>query len=118
MNLTGYLLIAVSVVLLVYDGVCPHYGLPTESQVIRDTAWAWNVLPFIIGTIVGHWFFPGFGITKSSAFGNLIPFWFFVLVMDFVFNGHGYHKYPGIWLLAGMPLGALVLVYLFHKDDL
>lgn len=112
MNFTQWFVVFVTAALLIFDGVNSLFGLPSESTVIRQWAWSLTLIPFSVGCIIGHWFFPGHGIT-NSAWGNCLPFMVLLLGFDLLwmkFGGgvHPWYRYPGWYFVLGVPVGMLV----------
>lgn len=106
--MTHYLLLAIAIVMIVYDPIAAKCDLPTESRVIMDWGWRFNAVPFLLGVLMGHWFFPR---QNGSGFGWMIalPFWSALWGWDIAY-GHfwgsrRWFRYPGIFVLLGMPVG-------------
>jgi hypothetical protein len=103
-TITGTLLIAVVVVLILWDLVAFFTGteLDTESGMILEFAYANFTLPFAIGGLAGHFFWPRdapiFGLSKGQAFfGVVLPLMITMSVIDI------FYLTP-TWLLPWLPV--------------
>ena len=103
------LIVALTIVgLIVYDAFAGSLGQPTESQVLRDWARDWTLLPFIAGFLVGHWFAPR-QVVSYSAWGFCLPIFGILLAIDIYFNvkqlAPPAWRYSLFYALAGIPVG-------------
>lgn len=116
MTITGYFLIAITILTVVLDIVLPPNGQPTESQVLRDWAWRWNTIPFIAGFLIGHWFGNRYTVSYS-AWGYALGFIVAELLTDvavrlwagpYELRDHPlwrWFRHPLFHALAGIPIG-------------
>jgi hypothetical protein len=110
-TVTGSLLVAVVVVLVAWDLVAFFTGTSpdTESALILEFAYANFTLPFAIGGLAGHFFWPRaeplFGISRKNAFFFVVlPLMLTMSVLD-VFYITPSWALP--WLpVMGFPIGS------------
>jgi hypothetical protein len=84
-------------------------GLRSVSTVLLDWGRTANSFAFVMGALVGHWFFPGI---------TTIAYWPFLLIpilllgaLDIVNQFAPFPlwvRWPGIYVLLGIALGALL----------
>jgi hypothetical protein len=98
------------VALIAWDVIVAKEGSSTESQLLKNFAWQYSVIPYILGILIGHWFFNHEGSWNQSlwpvAFGSIG----IVLTWDLLKphnNSKGIERYPGIWFAVGVPMGAV-----------
>ena len=106
------LVIALTIICwIIYDVIAGPSGQPTESQQIREWGWQWTVFSFTIGFIVGHWLFPRREVDVSGWMW-IIPIWVCLLTFDIVWLKLGlpriWFRYPGLYVLAGIPAGMYI----------
>lgn len=109
MNFTQWFVIGIVVLLLVYDGIVGWIGQPSESTMIRDWAWQFNTVPFVMGIVSAHWFFPRQS-WNNPVVGKTLPFIAILALYDFLWWKYGaseprWFRYPGMYFLLGMPVG-------------
>jgi hypothetical protein len=112
MSITGWVIIATIVLLLVYDGIVGLLKQPTESQVLREWGWKFNTLPFCAGFLLGHWFFPRVSVS-FTAWGYAIPLLVGLLAWDIAWghyasNRRAWFRWPGWYALLGIPAGVFL----------
>jgi hypothetical protein len=109
MTITHWLLIGIIIGLLIYDALVNKFGVPTESQVLRDWGQKFTALPFTAGFLLGHWFFNHVNLWTTG--------WMYALPL---FIGLGawdgwwwannkalgvWYRYPGLWASLGILAG-------------
>jgi hypothetical protein len=86
-------------------------GRPTESMAIAAAGQRTTIFPFVIGLLLGHWFFNQRSIIHS-AWGFGIPAMVSLGIWDIIWNAMGkprvWYRYAPIWLVMGVITGALV----------
>lgn len=120
MNLTQGAVIGVIVALIVYDVFAGKIGQPTESQVLRDWAKNWTIMPFMAGLLLTHWFAPR-AHPDISGWGWCLPMMALLIGVDIGWNYWGrallndrtynpawvlpWWRYPYAYAVLGMPFG-------------
>lgn len=85
----------------------------TESMWIAQWSRQFNVLPFAIGTLVGHWFvqspepdYRAWPAAVACAIGVLgFDLVSFPWPRGAILNVPKWLRYPGLWLAFGVPVG-------------
>lgn len=102
--ITGTVLIAIVVILILWDLVAFFTGTgnDTESGMILEFAYANFTLPFAMGGLLGHFFWPRdkppFGLDRTQAFFFvIIPLMIAVSIVDI------FYLTP-TWLLPWLPV--------------
>lgn len=114
MTLTEILILFVSVLLLVYTGMARRIGQRTVSMTMRDLGWKYNSIPFALGIVIGHWFFPNFSLAVTNKVGFTLPFIALVLGFDLLWRRvtlpseiREWWRWPGWWFCYGIPVGMI-----------
>jgi len=105
-NLVKWFIGGTFVVWIGFDVWLTQNGGPTESQVLRDLSYQFNILPFVVGFLLSHWFMPKRNIWKSGWM-MAVPIMVLIGVLDFIYGSRSdlWFRYPGIWACLGVPAG-------------
>lgn len=114
MTLVEWVLAVVHVLVLGLTIVAVRNGVKSASTTLQDWAWKYNSYAFTFGSLVGHWFIP----TKWLGFQPIVFYpWLLIpmgillildLVNKYVYNFPKWSRWPAIYLVMGIPCGALL----------
>lgn len=108
-NITKWVLWGTAIVWIIWDVVISGKG-HTESQMIAEFARKFVTAPFVFGILMGHWFF-----NRKTARYELWPVFVGLIVLVGLFDGvwhwtmhesRAWYRWPGIWLVLGIPVGS------------
>lgn len=114
---TVCLIAAVPVVWIAWDVVLGLKRQKTESMWLAEWSRCWNVLPFLAGTLCGHWFMqnphPNYALWPVALALTLAVLAYDLLCRPWSVKGASvtllepvkWLRYPGLWLALGIPVG-------------
>ena len=114
MTTVEWVMACIYVVVLGLTVVAAKNGQETVSNTLQRWAWNWTWFAYLMGVLNGHWFVP----TKWLGFKPIVFYpWVLIpmgvfLVLDLI-NKYAYSfprwsRWPLIYLLLGIPSGALL----------
>ena len=106
---TIVIIIATFVIWIAWDVYLGARGIKTESMWLAEWSRRWSIIPFFLGALVAHWcnqsstpnyeLWPWLVVSLSVVlFYDVSKFWWEPPV---------FMKYPGLWLIVGIPTGSL-----------
>lgn len=111
-NLVAGIILGTFVLWIAADIWLGPNGGPTESQLLAHWGRVSAFFPFLIGFLMGHWFY-GRRNVNYSAWGYGLGLWVLLGLWDCYWWGFSTHEvlYPwfrwsGIWVTAGIPAGS------------
>jgi hypothetical protein len=76
---------------------------------MRDLGWKYTSFSVLMGILIGHWFFPSENPLYRRV-GNVLPFLALFYLLDLAWakwgTGRQWWRYPGIWFILGVIIGA------------
>ncbi len=114
---TVCIIAAVPVVWIAWDVYLGAKRQKTESMFLAEWARSFNVLPFLCGALVGHWFMqsssPDYALWPVALALAVCVFAWDLLCYPWGVKGATvtllqpakWLRYPGLWLALGIPVG-------------
>ncbi len=92
---------------IAFDVWLAMHGGPTESAVLRDIGMRYTFLPFLMGFLCGHWFWPRKKLFLSGWMWA-IPIFVGLLAWDIFWPSDTWLRFPALWLAIGFPSGSFL----------
>ena len=119
-RITIALIAATAVAWIVWDVILGAKRQKTESMWIAEWSRQWNVLPFLLGALIGHWTLqtpaPNYALWPFAVAAAVAVLAYDLLCHPWSAKGSTvtllrparWMRYPGLWTLFGVAMGSLL----------